>query len=138
MEERRKLDVEVAEVLNDLHTKELVSLHKSRKEPPCFSWRNKVWALRLRKISTEKPRSWWIGPCPITKRVSESSYELEISPGKFTTLHVSQPKPHFDNEISAYKLEMFCFTPRKDDFEATVDEWIAEKSSTTGRTNSGN
>ena len=127
MEERRKMDVKVAEILNDLHTKELNSLNKSRKEPPCFSVGDKVWTLRPRGLSAEKLRSWWIGPCPITKRVSESSYELEISPGKFTTLHVSQLKPHFDNEFSAEKLEMFHFTPTKEDFEATVDEWIAEK-----------
>jgi len=121
------LDKKVSDILNALHAKNFETLNKNRKNPTPFEVGQKVWVLRPRGLSADKLQSWWVGPCPIVKRVGEMSYEVEIKPGHVISLHRSQMKQHFDDEFSSEKLEMFHFQPTKEDFDSGMDEWEVEK-----------
>jgi hypothetical protein len=126
-EEQNRRGLEVKALLEKMHKKEMATLNSRRRNPPVFKVGCKVWVLRPRGLSADKLRSWWVGPCKVTRQIGETSYEVEVSSGKFTTLHVSQLKPHWDNEFSEEKLELFHFTPSKEEFDSTLDEWEVEK-----------
>jgi hypothetical protein len=121
------LHTRVAKILNDLHAHEFQVLNAKRKSPESFTIGQKVWVLRPRGLSAEKLRSWWIGPCPVTARTGEMSYEVEIKPGSRVTFHRSQLKQHFEDEFSDEKLELHHFSPLSEDFDSAIDEWEVEK-----------
>jgi Chromo (CHRromatin Organisation MOdifier) domain len=123
----KELDAQVAKILNDLHAKEFAAINKKRKVPESFQIGQKVWVLRPRGLSADKLRSWWIGPCPVTGRLGDMSYEVEIKPGSKVTLHRSQLKPHFVDEFSAEKLQEFHFQPTQEEIDTGPDEWVVEK-----------
>lgn len=60
-------------------------------------------------------------------REGESSYLVEIKPGRVISLHRSQLKPHFEDEFSGEKLKMFTFLPTPEEFDSGPDEWEVEK-----------
>ena len=82
-------------------------------------------------------RSWWIGPCLITAKIGEMSYEIEIKPNHRVSLHRSQLKPHFEDEFAAEKLQLHHFSPQSTDFDSAPDEWEVEKIITHRKDSSG-
>ena len=93
-----KTDEEVARVLNGKHVKQLLWLKAGRQKMPVFNVGDTVWYLRPPGTGT-KLSTRWLGPCRITKRVGEHSYEIRVSPTRTMAAHATFLKAHVEDKF---------------------------------------
>ena len=80
IERQRKIDTEIAEILNTKHQKDFEASNKRRSQGSTFQVGDHVW-YRRPEGSGSKEATRWIGPCVVTGRFGEDSYWIETKPG---------------------------------------------------------
>ena len=92
-ERMRTIDQRVADVLNRRHTLRARSINKGKPQHPMFNVGELVWYRRPEKSGT-KLDSRWLGPCKITKKVAEHTYEIQVGEHRWMRAHNTFLKPH--------------------------------------------
>jgi hypothetical protein len=125
MERMRKLDITVAQKLNELHEKRWAQINSKRREPPPFERGSKVWYKPEPQPGRDKldPR-WKRGV--VAERVGRDSYVVELAPGLRREAHRSQLKPHVDDEYNTSPLPLFYFSGKATPVQVGPDEWTVE------------
>ena len=106
----RDIDAKVAKRLNELHEKNAETVNRHRRAHEPFFIGDRVWYLRPRgPVTGDKMVTWWLGPCPIVARESESTYTIELRPGVMHSAHVTQLKEYFE-EVTGESVPLHYFT----------------------------
>jgi len=123
----RDIHVKVARKLNEVHDREAATANLKRKAHEPFQIGDKVWYLRPRgPVTGEKMETWWVGPCPILARTSESTYVIEVRPTVQQSVHVTQLKEYLE-EVTGESVPLHYFTSGAQDLDVAPDEWVVER-----------
>ena len=120
----RDMDVKVAKRLNEVHERDAEAVNRKRRPHEPFLPGDRVWFLRPRgPVTGDKMATWWLGPCPVVARTSESTYTIEVKPGVMHSAHVTQLKEYLD-EVTGESVPFDYFTSGAQDLDVAPDEWV--------------
>ena len=123
----QEIDEVVARRLNEQHAKECETVNRGRRAPEAFFPGEKVWYLRPRgPVTGDKMATWWLGPCPVLRRIGESSYLVEVRPGVSVATHITQLKEYLE-EVTGDAVPLHYFKSGSEDLEVAPDEWVVQK-----------
>ena len=117
-----EMDEKIARHLNQLHADKAYRTNRTliRSEP--YQVGDWVWVIRTRSSQVTKADSRWVGPVPVVRRVGESSYEVEITPGVMRDVHADQLKPFVTGEV----VPLHHFRPASHARGTADDGWKVE------------
>ena len=92
----REIDQKVAGLLNEKHERRARAINADRPRFPTYKVGDSVWYRRPENSGT-KLDSRWLGPCKVTKRVGEHTYEIQVSERRRMQAHATFLKPHVED-----------------------------------------
>ena len=108
---RRQVDEQLASDLMSLHQTQMDRFNAMCRRKSNFKPGDLVWFLRPRTICGSKLSSWWLGPCPVLRRLGNNSYEIEVKPDSFITVHRGQLKAFVhDPSVASPALHQYTLT----------------------------
>ena len=104
-----KLDEKLSNLLNEKRNTVVSNINAKRKVRKPFHEGDLVWYLRPTGEVGTNLQSWWLGPCKVISRVSNSNYQILVKPGIFQEVHLDQLKPYIRDIISGKPTALFEF-----------------------------
>lgn len=115
-QEMERRDQVVAKRLNDLHAKEAERLNQNMPQRAPLHKGDKVWYKRPEN-SGDKLDTPWLGPCTVTQRVGEESYEIEVKGGHVICAPRRFLAPYLEDVLTG------TTTPLHAHLRTPLDEW---------------
>ena len=125
-ERMKKMDGNVANILNEIHEKRAMRENAKVSSPMEFSAGQKVW-YRRPEGSGEKLDSRWLGPAVVQKRLGQDSYEVQVGDKNVLTAPSIWLKPYVEDEMGGEELPLFTHRRTVSDPQALPDEWVVDK-----------
>ena len=125
-EGRKRVDREIAKLLNDIHKHKADQLNEERRVFSTFKVGDKVWYRRPPNTG-HKLDSRWVGPCVVVEREGAQSYVIRVKEGSTMKAHRGALKPYRDDAFSGKKVELFYHQRTPLDEGVGTDEWEVDK-----------
>jgi len=116
----------VSKELTRLHERQAKLTNASRTTLKPLDVGDKVW-YRRPENSGEKTDTRWVGPCMVTARQGEHSYEIRLDQGEKTTAHRTFLKEYIEDTWNGEPIDMFYHQRTVTPQGAQPNEYIVEE-----------
>ena len=103
-----KIDETFCQLWNEEHKKAELQWQDNFKHfRYCHVIGKRVWILR--NTNPGKMETWWIGPCKVTNRWDNYSYQVEVEPGVYQDVHWDFMKPYEGDPFSHTTVPLYYY-----------------------------
>ena len=82
-----------------------------------------MWVQRPRGVTGHKLDTAWLGPAKVLGRVGNSTYRVQLKPGRAQEVHLDQLKPHVADSITGQSYELYTHQGGMAPPGAEPEEW---------------
>jgi hypothetical protein len=108
MARMKEMDKRVARHLNAIHQKRVEEVNRGRGEKPIYQVGDKVWFRRPPSLTAGLP-SVWQGPCVVTRRVGQGSYQISTQGAAEQPVHEDQIKPFLEDKYAGEAIPLHYY-----------------------------
>ena len=117
------VDTQVATALNALHEQRAAWYNAGRKRRPPFQVGDWVWVQRPKGVTGYKLETAWLGPAKVLGRVWNSTFQVQLKPGRAQEVNMDQLKAHVADSITGRSYELYTHQGGTATHDAEPGEW---------------